>query len=124
MTKDNLVSQTIQTYNACAKSYFHNHYNISEMQDVIDFFIQNLKGTKVLDVGCGPGRDAKYFSDHNLKVIGIDLSDNFLDIAFKNVPNAKFIKMDMRKLIFPDKTFNGIWITLPKQYDITFSNSL
>lgn len=111
MTKNNLVSKTILTYNACAEIYFRNHYGINEVQDTIDFFIQNLKGGDVLDVGCGPGRDAKYFSEHNLKVTGIDLSDNFLDIASQNVPNANFIKMDMRNVDFPNDTFDGIWIS-------------
>ena len=30
-------------------------------------------------------------------------------MASQNVPNAKFIKMDMRNLIFPESTFEGIW---------------
>lgn len=77
MAKNDLVSQTIQTYDTCAESYLHDHSDISEVQDVIDFFIQNLKGTEILDVGCGPGRDTKYFSDHNLNVTGVDLSDRF-----------------------------------------------
>lgn len=110
MSKDNLVSQTIQTYNACAESYSRDHYDISEVQDVIDFFIQNLKGAEILDVGCGPGRDAKYFSSHNLKVTGVDLSDCFLNIASKNVPGAKFIQMDMRSLDFSGNSFDGIWV--------------
>ena len=110
MSKDNLVSKTIQTYNTCAESYFHDHYDISEVRDVIDFFIQNLKGVEVLDVGCGPGRDAKYFSSHNLKVIGVDLSDRFLNIASKNVPSAKFIQMDMSILDFSENAFDGIWV--------------
>jgi len=111
MPKDNLISKTIQTYNACAECYFHDHYDISEVQDVIDFFIQNLKGTEILDVGCGPGRDARYFSNHNLKVTGVDLSDCFLDIASKNVPSTKFIQMDMRSLDFSENTFDGIWVS-------------
>lgn len=110
MSKDNLVSQTIQTYNTCAESYFHDHYDISEVLDVIDFFIQNLKGAEILDVGCGPGRDAEYFSSHNLKVTGVDLSDRFLNIASKNVPGAKFIQMDMRILNFSENVFDGIWV--------------
>jgi ubiquinone/menaquinone biosynthesis C-methylase UbiE len=112
MSRNNLVSKTIQTYNTCAESYFHDHYDISEVRDVINFFIQNLKGTKILDVGCGPGRDVKYFSNHNLKVTGVDLSDRFLDIASKNVPGAKFIQMDMRSLDFSDNTFDGIWASV------------
>jgi len=40
MTKDDLVSETIQTYNTCAESYFHDHHNINEVQDVIDFLFK------------------------------------------------------------------------------------
>jgi len=111
MIKNDLVFETIQTYNECAEDYFCNHYDISEVQDVADFYIQNLKGNEILDVGCGPGRDAKYFSEHNLKVTGIDLSNRFLTMASRNVPNVKFIRMDMRRLDFSKDTFDGVWVS-------------
>lgn len=109
MTDQDAVTTTIQTYEATAEDYYRTRFDINEIKDIADFFLQNLKGKKILDIGCGPGRDAKYFSEHGLEVTGIDLTTNFLKIAFQNVPNAKFLQMDMRALDFPENSFDGIW---------------
>jgi len=107
--KNNVVAKTIKTYEELAEDYYKTHFDINEIKNIADFFIQNLKGQKILDIGCGPGRDAKYFSEHNLEVTGIDLTSNFVKMASQNVPNAKFMQMDMRNLDFPENTFDGIW---------------
>ena len=62
-----------------------------------------------MDVGCAGGRDSKKFIREGFEVIGIDLVDNFLGWAKRNVPRAKFVKMDLRNLKFPKKYFDGIW---------------
>ena len=41
-------------------------------------------------------------------MIGIDISDTTIEMARKNVPQAKFIKMDMNNIYFPDNTFDCI----------------
>ena len=107
--KNNVVAKTIKTYEELAEDYYKTHFDINEIKNIADFFIQNLKGQKILDIGCGPGRDAKYFSEHDLEVTGIDLTSNFVKMASQNVPNAKFKQMDMRNLDFPENTFDGIW---------------
>ncbi|MEW6231808.1 MAG: methyltransferase domain-containing protein, partial [Chloroflexota bacterium] len=109
MTDNNAVAKTIKTYEETAEDYYKTHFDINEVKNIADFFIQNLKGQKILDIGCGPGRDAKYFSEHGLKVTGADLTSNFVKMASQNVPNAKFVQMDMRNLGFPENTFDGIW---------------
>lgn len=106
---DNKTKKTIQTYEKIAFDYYKTHSKIDRLKNLLNFFIKNMKGKEVLDAGCGHGRDAKYFSEHGLNVVGIDLASNFIKIAFVNVPKAKFIQMDMRKLNFPDNKFNGIW---------------
>lgn len=103
-----VVKTTIQTYENLAKDYSRTHLDIREIKKVADFFITYLKGPKVLDVGCGPGRDAKYFSEHGLEVVGIDLAKSFIKIASQNAPQATFLKMDMRNLEFGKETFDGI----------------
>jgi ubiquinone/menaquinone biosynthesis C-methylase UbiE len=41
--------------------------------------------------------------------VGVDAAASFIKIASKNAPRAKFIKMDMRHLEFPENSFDGIW---------------
>ena len=107
--KNDAVSKTIRTYEETAEDFYKDHSDISEIKNIADFFIKNLKGKKILDVGCGPGRDAKYFSEKGLDITGIDLTKKFIEMASKNAPKARFIRMDMRKIDFSPNTFDGIW---------------
>jgi ubiquinone/menaquinone biosynthesis C-methylase UbiE len=109
MTNKNVVARTIQAYEETAEDYQKTHFDINEIKNIIDFFIRHSKGQKILDIGCGPGRDAKYFSKQGLDVTGIDLTSNFIKMASKNAPNAIFKQMDMRNLDFPENTFDGIY---------------
>ena len=104
--KNNVVAKTIKTYEELAEDYYKTHFDINEIKNIADFFIQNLKGQKILDIGCGPGRDAKYFSEHDLEVTGIDLTSNFVRMASQNVQNAKFMQMDMRNLELPQDLYS------------------
>ena len=107
--ENNVVAKTIETYEELVEDYHKTHFNI-DMAPQQSFFIENLTGKKILDIGCGPGRDAKFFFENGFEVVGIDLTSNFIKIASKLVPNAKFIKMDMRKLEFPENYFDGVWV--------------
>lgn len=109
MYQEDEVTKTIQTYEKTAKEYFKARNDINIIKDQADFFIKNLAGIKVLDIGCGPGRDAKYFSEHGLEVTGIDMTANFIKLATTNAPKANFKQMDMRDLDFANDYFDGIW---------------
>lgn len=105
--KIDVVQKTIETYEQTADLYNSLYPDVNKKN--IDFFIKQLKGKNILDIGCGTGRDAEYFVNKGLDVVGIDLSDRFIDISRAKVPNAKFIKMDMRNIDFPLESFDGIW---------------
>lgn len=107
---NDVVATTIKTYEELADDYHKAHCDIKEVKIIADYFIQNLKGDTVLDIGCGAGRDAKFFSDHGLQVIGIDLTSRFVKMAALTAPNAKFRQMDMRNINFPKTVFDGIWV--------------
>jgi len=73
------------------------------------FSAQLIPGSLILDVGCGTGRDAKYFSDGGFKVLGIDISEKLIEIAKNSVADAQFTVMDFEDLQFPKDKFDGIW---------------
>jgi SAM-dependent methyltransferase len=108
MKRDELVMRTIRSYDECAKKYCKFHFNES-FENRLKTFIRYLpKETRVLDVGCGCGRDTKYLIDHGVDTIGIDLSKKVIEEARSYVPNATFLKMDMRNLNFESSKFGGI----------------
>lgn len=105
--KDKL-KQIIETYNKIAKQYAQ--YTETElMQYQLSKFASVLPGKKVLDAGCGAGRDVAYLSEDGLDVIGIDISEGILEEAKKRYPKLKFKPMDFSNMKFKDKSFDGIW---------------
>jgi SAM-dependent methyltransferase len=99
------------TYNKIAIAYNNKWGVISPFFEIhAKKFISFLpKSAKILDLGCGAGRDSKYFFDNGLHVVGVDFSEGMLDIAKKIVPKAKFLCKDFRKLDFEKEKFDGIW---------------
>lgn len=99
----------VKTYNKIAKIYSkYTFHKISQYQ--LNKFISMLpKKAKILDAGCGTGRDAQYFKEYGLNVTGVDAAEKMVVEAKKNVKGAKFKHMNMINLKFKDKSFDGIW---------------
>jgi SAM-dependent methyltransferase len=60
-----------------------------------------LPGSRVLDVGCGPGRHAHELARRGIVVHGIDISETFIALASADAPpGATFERLDARALAF------------------------
>ena len=58
-------------------------------------------GMRVLDVGCGPGRHAHALAERGIEVLGVDISQRFVDLARADAPaGARFERADARSLPF------------------------
>ena len=65
-------------------------------------------GTRILDVGCGPGRHAHELARRGMVVHGIDISQRFVDLAVEHAPpGATFERLDARALAF-DGEFDAV----------------
>jgi SAM-dependent methyltransferase len=64
-------------------------------------------GMRVLDVGCGPGRHALALARRGLDVVGVDISQTFIDLARANDTTARFERGDARALTF-DGEFDAV----------------
>ena len=100
--------KTIKTYDTIAASYGQVNY-ASFWVPEFKKFKRLVHGKKVLDIGCGAGRDAEMFVQAGFNYMGIDASRGMLKIAAERVPSAKFLKMDFFKLKFPANSFDGFW---------------
>jgi SAM-dependent methyltransferase len=65
---------------------------------IVNLVLEEGKGLKILDAGCGDGRLAAVLSNLGFKVVGIDFSQNAINYARKLVPKADFICMDVYEL--------------------------
>ena len=70
----------------------------------VGFLVEALglePGMRVLDVGCGPGRHANALARLGLEVVGVDISQRFVDLATEAAPpGATFQRADARDLRF------------------------
>jgi SAM-dependent methyltransferase len=65
-------------------------------------------GSRVLDVGCGPGRHARALAERGIRVHGVDISERFVDLARDGAPaGATFERLDARRLAF-DAEFDAV----------------
>lgn len=74
---------------------------------LVSFFRKNKVET-ILDLGCGEGRNAKYLSEKDFKITGVDLSKVAIRKAKKAGGEVKYFLVDMRRLPFPNNSFNAI----------------
>jgi len=63
---------------------------------------------RIIDLGCGHGRDMAWFESHGMNVIGIDLSYNMLVQASRRA-SGKLCQMDLRRLAFYNAQFKAVW---------------
>ena len=72
MSEKSKKNQTIQYYDQNAADFVENTRNV-DFHVMQDEFIEGLPaGAKILDLGCGSGRDTKYFLEHGYRVDAID----------------------------------------------------
>jgi len=104
--------ETIANYNAHAELYCERNedYIESFLKDDVEIFLSRLRGNRILDLGCGPGRDMSYFKGKGFQTIGIDLADNMLKICRRRGLDAA--KMDFECMGFKPESFDGVWAYL------------
>lgn len=78
-------------------------------------FAERLPGKRLLDAGCGPGRDAHFFASLGFEVTAFDYSEAMIEAARAASvgPNPpRFQVLDLRAVgaSFPAHSFDGAWV--------------
>lgn len=107
---------TLDYYQRNAKDFFSQTINV-DMQNVYQPFLEYLpkphlsNQQKILDVGCGSGRDSVFFANQGFEVVAIDGSQNVIDLA-----KQTDTRIDCQCLRFHEiakqswqNQFTGIW---------------
>ena len=120
-------SKTRQAYNLAAQKYhdlFHDEMNEKEYdRRLLDRFAARFTEISlVCDAGCGPsGHIGRYLSDKGISVVGVDISDQCIELARQNNPGMRFERGDIARLPFESDSMDGVLsyysiIHTPKAY--------
>lgn len=102
--------QTVKSgYNKIAERYLSGRsFDVENVQLLHDFIELLAPKSKVLDAGCGAGLPITQMLAEHFDVIGVDFSEEQVERAKRNVPNAHFFCKDMTELDFPNNSMDGI----------------
>ena len=93
---------TIETYNRAAEDYACKFSGIGPRVDDIEraFACFGKANPRVLELGCGDGRDALEICQRTDRYVGIDVSSAMISLAKEKVPQADFRVSDITDYTF------------------------
>lgn len=102
-----------RAYDAIAPLYAAHNAAMPEALVALGHRVLALAGAtdaapRVLDVGCGTGRDMAWFEARGAKVTGVDLSGGMLAAA-RTIVRGGLARMDMRTMALAEGRFDVVW---------------
>jgi SAM-dependent methyltransferase len=86
--------------------------------------VGRVRGSTVLDFGCGTGRLAGWFVEHGAQVDGVDVTPEMVAVARRRVPRGRFETIDGSKLPFADGRFDLVVTAYVLQYYVDGGSSI
>jgi SAM-dependent methyltransferase len=114
MEPDNSIEQitqrTLEHYERSAQQFFDGTRDHDVSQNVAALLgaIRSVAPYRILDLGCGPGRDLKTFSGLGHSAVGIDGAAQFVQMA-RAYSGCEVWQQDFVHLALPDAEFDGIF---------------
>lgn len=110
---------TKSSYDREAEAWTSDHETQKFWSTNFDVFHELLPQGRILEIGCGAGRDAQELIQLGYDYIGADISSGLLVKARKNNPGADFREVSLYDLDFKEP-FDGFWcaavlIHVPKE---------
>jgi SAM-dependent methyltransferase len=107
---DKIASLTVAHYNQHAESFWEGtkDHDVSQNRDVL---LEHLIGDgpfRILDFGCGPGRDLKAFKEMGHQAIGLEGAARFVELA-RAYSGGEVWQQDFLHLKLPPDYFDGIF---------------
>lgn len=113
LTPEQLVQTsaiTLSHYNRHANSFWNGtkDHDVSQNRDALLEHLQGQGPFRILDFGCGPGRDLKIFRDAGHEPIGLEGAESFVDLA-RHYSDCEVWHQDFLRLQLPAEYFDGIF---------------
>lgn len=101
---------TLGHYNKHADSFWSGtrDHDVSQNRDALLQYLRGPGPFRILDFGCGPGRDLKVFRDLGHEAIGLDGAERFVELA-RDYSGCEVWHQDFLKLSLPPEFFDGIF---------------
>lgn len=106
-SEDALACQTLRFYDSNAQLYAEQTRGIDLAHLYKPFLATIPRGGRILDVGCGAGRDLKRFVDEGFEAVGVDPSEKLAAIA-SEFSGCKVLVSGVQDLSF-NQEFDGAW---------------
>lgn len=102
-----MKNSTINYYDLNAQKYAESTVNVEVSEQIKNFCSQLSPNSKILDIGCGSGRDSLYFINNGFKVCPIDASNELAKIASELIQQEVTVcKIEEFK---KENEFDAIW---------------
>ena len=101
------MNGTIKYYDENASYYFDSTSQVDLVSLYKEFLEYVPAGGRVMDLGCGSGRDVKWFRDHGYEADGLDASEKLVRIASEKLGIP--VKVGFIESWIADKAYDGIW---------------
>lgn len=101
------MDPTIKYYDENAITFFENTKD-ADMKRVYELFLKYLPlGAKILDLGCGSGRDTKYFLQKGYDVVAVDGSIEMVKLSTE-LTERQTLHLTFDEINFNEE-FDGVW---------------
>jgi SAM-dependent methyltransferase len=103
-------SITLGHYNQHAKSFWEGtrDHDVSQNRTALLEHLQGPKPYRILDLGCGPGRDLKVFKELGHEAVGLEGAERFIELA-RQYSGCEVWLQDFLHLQLPSEFFDGIF---------------
>ena len=104
------MDETTGSYDIIAEGFADRWFDLRLGEEMSRFAGRLGPGARVLDVGCGPGRDVAWMAESGCDAGGVDLSFEMLQEGRARGVTVPLIQADMRHLPFRKGSFDGLWV--------------
>ncbi len=107
---DRIARATLEHYDRRAQDFWRGTKDHDVSQN-IDELLRHLEGKapfRILDLGCGPGRDLKALASLGHIAVGLEGSKRFAAMA-RQYSHCEVLEQDLLRLDLPQESFDGVF---------------